>query len=434
MLTDPALRSWIDIAPGHPFPIQNLPFGVFERPATAGAPGTGPRLAVAIGDYVADLYALQQFGFFEGAGNLAAVSPKVLRRRSLNRFIALGRPTWRAVRQRLSELLRHDNPELRDHAEAVRACLRRQTDVQLLRPVTPANYTDFYSSLEHATNVGSLFRDPAHALLPNWRHLPIAYHGRASSIVVSGTPIRRPQGQRKAPEADAPTFGPSQELDFELEVGFVVGRATALGDSVPIAEAEDHIFGLLLFNDWSARDLQSWEYAPLGPFLGKNFGSSISPWVVTMDALEPFRVAGPAQVPTPLPYLQVPGPHHFDLHLEVALLPAGAPAAGEIVISQTNFSYLYWSMAQQLAHHTSNGCNLAIGDLCASGTISGPTPDSLGSLLELAWRGTRPLPLPDGSTRSFLLDGDTVILRGYGERGGLRVGFGEVRGTVLPAG
>ncbi|WP_375418818.1 fumarylacetoacetase [uncultured Hymenobacter sp.] len=430
MLTDPALRSWIDIAPGHPFPLQNLPFGVFEREATAGAPGTGPRLGVAIGSYVLDLYAVQQQGFFDGVGLLAGLPPKVLRRRSLNRFIGLGRPVWRAVRQRLSELLRHDNPELRDHEDAVRACLLRQTDVQLLQPIKPRNYTDFYSSIEHATNVGSMFRDPANALLPNWRHLPVAYHGRASSIVVSGTPICRPQGQRKAPDAEAPTFGPSQQLDFELEVGFVVGKGTTLGSPVPIAEAEDHIFGVLLFNDWSARDLQSWEYAPLGPFLGKNFGSSVSPWVVTMDALEPFRVPGPAQLPTPLPYLQVPGPHHFDLQLEVALLPAGATE--EVVISQTNFRHLYWSMAQQLAHHASNGCNLEVGDLYASGTISGPTPDSLGSMLELAWRGTRPLPLPDGSERSFLLDGDTVIMRGYGElSNGVRIGFGEVRGMVL---
>jgi fumarylacetoacetase len=431
MLTDPSLHSWIDIAPGHNFPIQNLPFGVFERPATDNAPGTGPRLGVAIGNYVVDLYALAQHGFFEAIPVLADIAPKVFRRRSLNRFIALGRPVWRAVRQRLSELLRHDNRELRNHEEAVRDCLLRQSDVQMLRPIKPQNYTDFYSSIEHATNVGSMFRDPTNALLPNWRHLPIGYHGRTSSIVVSGTPIRRPHGQRKAPDAAAPTFGPSQQLDFELEVGFVVGKGTELGSTVPIAEAEDHIFGLLLFNDWSARDLQSWEYAPLGPFLGKNFGSSVSPWVVTMDALEPLRVAGPAQEPQPLPYLQLSGNHTFDLHLEVALLPAGATT--ETVITRTNFSYLYWSMAQQLAHHASNGCNLEIGDLYASGTISGSTPDSLGSMLELAWRGTRPLVLPDGSERKFLLDGDTVIMRGYGERNGVRIGFGEVRGTVLPA-
>ena len=426
------MRSWIDIAPGHPFPLENLPFGVFEQAATADAPGTGPRLGVAIGDYVLDLYALSQHGFFDGVAGLDEVPPKVFRRRSLNRFIGLGRPVWRALRARLTELLAHDSGELRDHAEAVHACLRRQSEVTMLRPIKPPNYTDFYSSIEHATNVGTMFRDPANALLPNWRHIPIGYHGRTSSIVVSGTPIRRPQGQRKAPDADAPTFGPSQQLDFELEVGFIIGRGTELGVPVPIAEAEDHIFGLVLFNDWSARDLQSWEYVPLGPFLGKNFGSSVSPWVVTMDALAPCRVAGPAQDPAPLPYLQVAGDHNFNLHLEVALLPAGATE--EVVISRTNFSHMYWSMAQQLAHHASNGCNIEVGDLYASGTISGPTPDSLGSMLELAWRGTRPLQLLDGTERKFLLDGDTVIMRGYGEiGGGLRVGFGEVRGTVAPA-
>ncbi|MBF9220673.1 fumarylacetoacetase [Hymenobacter ruricola] len=420
----PALRSWIDIAPGSDFPIQNLPFGVFETEER------GPRLAVAIGGYALDLYAASQFGFFEDLTELGDAQPKVFRRRSLNAFLRLGRPAWRAVRQRVSELLRHDEPRLRDHEEAVRTCLVRQSEVRMLRPVKPANYTDFYSSIEHATNVGTMFRDPANALLPNWRHLPIGYHGRTSSIVVSGTDIRRPNGQRKAPDEAAPTFGPSRQLDFELEMAFVVGTGTALGSTVDIAAAEDHIFGLCLFNDWSARDLQSWEYVPLGPFLGKNFGSSVAPWVVTLDALEPFRVAGPAQEPTPLPYLQHTGAHNFDVRLEVALTPAGG---SETTISRTNFGLMYWSMAQQLAHHASNGCNLEAGDLYASGTISGPTPDSLGSMLELAWRGTRPVPLPDGSERKFLLDGDTVVMRGYAEKEGVRIGFGEVRGTVQPA-
>ena len=424
-LNSPALRSWIDIQPESDFPIQNLPFGVFETEAL------GPRLAVAIGGYVLDLYAASQFGFFEDLTELGAAQPRVFRRRSLNALLRLGRPAWRAVRQRVSELLRHDEPRLRDHEEAVRACLLRQTDVRMLRPVKPANYTDFYSSIEHATNVGTIFRDPANALLPNWRHLPIGYHGRSSSIVVSGTPIRRPHGQRKAPDEATPTFGPSHQLDFELEMAFVVGTGTKLGDTVPIAEAEDHIFGLCLFNDWSARDLQSWEYVPLGPFLGKNFGSSVAPWVVTLDALEPFRTPSPAQEPAPLPYLAQSGPHNFDVHLEVALAPAHG---SETTISRTNFGLLYWSMAQQLTHHASNGCNLEAGDLYASGTISGPTPDSLGSMLELAWRGTRPLPLPDGSERKFLLDGDTVIMRGFATKDGVRIGFGEVRGTVLPAG
>jgi fumarylacetoacetase len=420
----PALRSWIDIAPGSDFPIQNLPFGVFETEER------GPRLAVAIGGYALDLYAASQFGFFEDLTELGDAQPKVFRRRSLNAFLKLGRPAWRAVRQRVSELLRHDEPRLRDHEEAVRACLLRQSEVRLLRPVKPNNYTDFYSSIEHATNVGTMFRDPANALLPNWRHLPIGYHGRTSSIVVSGTDIRRPHGQRKAPDEATPTFGPSRQLDFELEMAFVVGTGTALGTTVPIGQAEDHIFGLCLFNDWSARDLQSWEYVPLGPFLGKNFGSSVAPWVVTLDALEPFRTAGPVQEPAPLPYLQHPGAHNFDVHLEVALTPAAGP---ETTISRANFGLMYWSMAQQLTHHASNGCNLEAGDLYASGTISGPTPDSLGSMLELAWRGTRPVPLADGSERKFLQDGDTVVMRGFAEKDGVRVGFGEVRGTVLPA-
>ncbi|MCC2545022.1 fumarylacetoacetase [Hymenobacter sp. BT175] len=419
---NPALHSWIDIAPTSDFPIQNLPFGVFETPER------GARLGVAIGEYVLDLYAVSQHGFFEDLD--IPTQPKVFRRRSLNGFIALGRPTWRAVRQRVSELLRHDNPALRDHEEAMHACLLRQSEVTMLRPVKPGNYTDFYSSIEHATNVGIMFRDPANALLPNWRHIPIGYHGRASSIVVSGTDIRRPNGQRKAPDAAAPTFGPSQQLDFELEVAFIGGRSTELGHPVPIQQAEDHIFGLVLFNDWSARDIQSWEYVPLGPFLGKSFGSSISPWVVTLDALEPFRVAGPAQEPEPLLYLRQLDQHNFDISLEVGIQPAGGP---ETIVSHSNFKFMYWSMAQQLTHQTSNGCNLQVGDVYASGTISGSTPDSLGSMLELAWRGTRPLPLSDGSERKFIQDGDTVTMRGHAERNGVRIGFGEVRGTVFPA-
>ena len=423
-LNSPALRSWIDIRPDNDFPIQNLPFGVFETEER------GPRLAVAIGGYVLDLYAASQFGFFEDLAELGDAQPKVFRRRSLNAFLRLGRPAWRAVRQRVSELLRHDEPRLRDHEEAVHACLLRQTEVQMLRPVKPANYTDFYSSIEHATNVGIMFRDPANALLPNWRWLPIGYHGRTSSIVASGTPIRRPSGQRKAPDEAMPTFGPSRQLDFELEMAFVVGSGSTLGTPVGIGEAEEHIFGLCLFNDWSARDLQSWEYVPLGPFLGKNFGSSLAPWVVTLDALEPFRVPGPVQEPAPLPYLAQSGEHNFNIHLEVALTPEGG---SETTISRSNFGLMYWSMAQQLAHHTSNGCNLEAGDLYASGTISGITPDSLGSMLELAWRGTRPLPLADGSERKFLLDGDTVTMRGHATKDSVRIGFGEVRGTVLPA-
>jgi fumarylacetoacetase len=426
---DPTLRAWIDIRPTDDFPIQNLPFGVFETPER------GPRLAVAIGGYALDLYACAQRGYFDSIAAdvpaLGAAMPKVFRRRSLNAFIKLGRPAWQAMRERVSALLRHDNPTLRDDEDAVRDCLLRQRDLDLLRPVKPANYTDFYSSREHATNAGALFQ-PDKPLSPNWLAMPVAYHGRASSVVVSGTDIQRPKGQYVPEGQTTAVFGPTQQLDFELETAFVVGKSTALGETVPIGQAEDHIFGLLLFNDWSARDVQRWESRPLGPFLSKNFASSVSPWVVTLDALEPFRTAGPAQEPQPLPHLLATSEHHFDLHLEMLLKPADSTVA-PLVLSHTNQGYLYWSMAQQLAHHTSNGCPLEVGDLCASGTISGPTPGSLGSLLELTLGGTQPMRLPNELNLSYLQDGDTVILRGYAEKNGLRIGLGEVRGTVLPA-
>ncbi len=415
------LRSWIDIAADSDFPITNLPWGVFETAER------GPRACVAIGEYVLDLYALSEFRLLE---DLNLPNYKVFRRPTLNSFIRLGRPMWTAVRQRVQDLLRYDAPALRDNEEAMRACLVRRADVRLLLPVKPRNYTDFYASKEHATNVGSMFR-PDNPLLPNWVWVPIGYHGRASSIVASGTPIQRPNGQRKLPDETAPTFGPSRQLDFELEMGMIVGQGTQLGETVPLARAEDHIFGLALFNDWSARDIQAWEYQPLGPFLGKSFGSSLSPWIVPLEALEPFRTAGPTQDPAPLPYLEQRGPHAFDVQLEVAIV---TPEGVETVISRSNLKYLYWSFAQQLTHHASNGCNLEVGDLYATGTISGPSPDTLGSMLELAWRGTRPVPLADGSDRKFLLDGDTVVMRGFAEKDGLRIGFGEVRGTVLPAG
>jgi fumarylacetoacetase len=427
---DPSLHSWIDIRPTDDFPIQNLPFGVMD------VPEWGPRLAVAIGGYALDLYECAQLGYFDSIAEdvpaLGAALPKVFRRRSLNAFLRLGPAAWRAVRERVSELLRHDNASLRDNELAIQTCLLRQRDVTMLRPVKPTNYVDFYSSLEHATNVGTMFR-PDNPLLPNWRHLPIAYHGRANSIVVSGTDVRRPQGQYRPAGQETPVFGPTQQLDFELETAFIVGRDTQQGSTVPLAQAEEHIFGLVLFNDWSARDIQSWEYQPLGPFLGKNFASSVSPWVVTLDALEPFRVAGPAHEPQPLPYLQGEGDQHFDIQLEVLIQPVSSTVA-PLVISHTSMKHLYWSMAQQLTHHASNGCPLAAGDIYASGTISGPTPGSLGSLLELTQRGTQPLALPGDLQLGFLRDGDTVILRGYAEKNGIRIGLGEVSGTVLPAG
>lgn len=416
---DPSLRSWVEVAPDSDFPIQNLPFGVFRTDELA------PRLCTAIGDQVADLLVLAEHGFFADLDiDLAVFSSPYL-----NDFIALGKEKTRAVRWRLSQILDQDLDEW-DASELADFFLQRQSEVQMLMPVRVSDYTDFYSSKEHATNVGSMFRDPDNALLPNWLHLPVAYHGRASSIVVSGTPIHRPKGQALPAGAEQPVFGPSRLLDFELEMAFVIGKPTELGQSVGVQEAEDYIFGMLIFNDWSARDIQKWEYAPLGPFLGKNFASTVSPWIVTLDALEPFRTAGPVQDPQPLPYLRSEGDKSLDLQLEVQIQPEGGEA---LTVCRSNFKYLYWNMSQQLAHHTVNGCNIQVGDLCASGTISGPSPDTFGSMLELSWRGTKPLTLSDGSQRTFLQDGDTVIMRAYGVRNGIRIGFGEARTKVLPA-
>jgi fumarylacetoacetase len=415
------LRSFVEIAADSYFPIQNLPYGIFKTPGDAR-----PRAGVAIGDCVLDLAAL------EGAG-LLAVAPageRVFDRAELNAFIALGRQAWIAARSRIGELLRHDHDELRDNAALRARALVPMRDARMQLPVDIGGYTDFYSSKEHATNVGSMFRDPKNALLPNWLHVPIAYNGRASSVVVSRTPIRRPKGQLKPPDAERPVFGPTRKLDFELETAFIVGEGNALGEPISIAEAEGHIFGLVLMNDWSARDIQQWEYVPLGPFNSKIFGTSISPWIVTLDALEPFRVAGPAQDPLPLSYLAHSGDHSFDIHLELSLKAAGGEAT---TICRTNLKRLYWSMAQQLAHHTVSGCNTRVGDLMGSGTISGSTADSRGSLLELAWNGQKPLALPGGATRTFLEDGDEVIITGWCEGNGYRVGFGEVRGEILPA-
>ncbi len=416
---DPTLRSFLDVAADSHFPIQNLPFGIFS---TAAAPA--PRVGAAIGDRILDLAVLEQAG-------LLALEVPVFARDSLNPFIALGPAAWSTARTRISDLLRHDTAILRDDAALRSRALVAMADATLHLPVAIGGYTDFYSSREHATNVGMMFRDPKNALLPNWLHIPIGYNGRASSVVVSGTPIRRPRGQTKAPAAETPSFGPCGKLDFELETAFIVGHGNALGEAIAVEEAEARIFGMVLLNDWSARDLQQWEYVPLGPFNAKTFGSSISPWVVTMAALEPFRVAGPAQDPVPLPYLRQDGDHAFDLHLEVALRPVDDDRA--TVISRTNFRHMYWSMAQQLAHHTVSGCNTRVGDLMGSGTISGPAPDSFGSLLELTWNGQTPLTLANGAPRNFLEDGDEVTMTGWCQGDGYRVGFGAVAGRVLPA-
>lgn len=416
---NPKLKSWVNVPEDSDFPIQNLPFGVFKTP------GLNPRLCTAIGRQIADLQVLAEHGFFDDLD----IPREVFSQPSLNDFIALGKAKTSAVRNRLSGILDDDLEEW-DASELADYFLHEQSEVQMLMPVEVGDYTDFYSSREHATNVGTMFRSKENALMPNWLHLPVGYHGRASSIVVSGTAVRRPQGQQLPQGEEAPVFGPSKLLDFELEMGFVVGKETQMGEQVPIDKAEDYIFGLLLFNDWSARDIQKWEYVPLGPFLGKSFASTVSPWVVTLDALEPFRAAGPEQDPKPLPYLQAEGPRSFDIKLSVDIKPEQGERK---TVCRSNFKYLYWSMAQQLAHHTVNGCNIRVGDIMASGTISGPTEDSFGSMLELSWRGTKPIAMPDGSERKFLLDGDTVLLRGYCERDGVRIGFGEAAGKVLPA-
>lgn len=417
---DPKLKSWVEVPPQSDFPIQNLPFGIFKTKYLS------PVAGVAIGNHVLDLVYLHEHGYLDGLG----LPPGIFNQKYLNDFMALGRKKCREVRERISELLRHDNDELRDNVAAREIALVPIGEVQMLMPVRVPNYTDFYSSEEHATNVGSMFRDPKNALLPNWKHLPVGYHGRASSIVVSGTPIHRPKGQIKLPDSEQPVFSASRKMDFELEVAFITCGETKLGQSISTAEAENHIFGFVLFNDWSARDIQQWEYVPLGPFLGKNFGSTISPWIVTLDALEPFRVAGPEQSPEVLSYLKYSGAKNFDIALEVLLQPEGDDP---VTISRSNFKYMYWNVNQQLAHHTVNGCNIQVGDMYASGTISGPSPGSYGSLLELTWNGSRPLQLNDQTQRSFIEDGDTIILRGHAEKNGVRIGFGLCSGKILPA-
>lgn len=417
---DPSLRSWIAVPANSDFPIQNLPLGV------AGWNGEAPVPVTRVGDTVVDLSILADLGLLDSTG----IPREAFQAPALNELMHVGRAGVRRLRERLSQLLRHDHAELRDDSAAREDALLPIDQVRMVLPVQIGDYTDFYSSRQHAFNVGCMFRDPANALLPNWLHLPVGYHGRASSIVVSGTPIRRPMGQYKpAPDA-APVFGATRQLDMELEVAFITFEGNRLGERISTAEAEDHILGLVLFNDWSARDIQAWEYVPLGPFLGKNFGSSMSPWVVLLDALEPFRTASPMQDPPVLPYLQQQGPRHFDIALEAAI---ATNDGRETVICRSNFKHLYWSMAQQLAHHTVNGCNVRTGDVMASGTISGDTEDSYGSLLELTWKGTKPLTLHDGTERKFLQDGDTLVMRGHCAKDGVRIGFGEVRGEVLPA-
>ncbi len=422
MLTanDPNRKSWLEVKPDSDFPIQNLPFGAFLTKDDVTTIGS------RIGDTAIDLSAMHQLGYFDGI----VLPEDVFLQDTLNDFITLGRPTWRAVRNRVSELFEVNNPVLKDNTEHCNNILHPVDSIQMILPVFTQDYTDFYSSREHAENVGTMFRGKENALMPNWLHLPVGYHGRSSSIIVSGENIRRPKGQTMPEGADRPVFGPSKLLDFELEMAFITTDGKPLGERIKAEEAEDYIFGMVLFNDWSARDLQKWEYVPLGPFLGKNFGSSISPWVVTLDALEPYRKASPVQDPEPLDYLKTEGKRTFDIKLEVLIKPEGKQ---ESSISKSNFSYLYWNISQQLAHHTVNGCNINAGDMMASGTISGPERANYGSMLELSWRGSKVVELRDGEERKFIQDGDTVIMRGFCDNGQVRLGFGEVSSKVLPA-
>ena len=415
---DPNLRSWVPVPENSDFPIQNLPLGVI-------CINEHHHVATRIGDHLLDLAVLNKSGLLG-----VDFVQQIFEQDSINACMALGKEMMRDLRNRISRLLDDKHNDLRKDVDLRESCLLPISQVEVCMPLKVGNYTDFYSSIEHATNVGTMLRDPANALSPNWKHIPIGYHGRASSIILSGTPVKRPKGQTKAADQDAPSFGPCQQLDFELEMAFVTCRSNPLGTPVSIDEAEDYIFGMVLFNDWSARDIQSWEYVPLGPFLAKSFASSVSAWVVSMDALEPFRVEGPVQDPKPLPYLQFKGTHNYDIELEVLL---ETPRFNAARIVHSNYKYMYWNMVQQLTHQASNGCNIQVGDLYASGTISGPIRDSYGSMMELTWRGTEPLKLPNNTERKFIQDNDTVIMKAYAKNEKVRIGFGEVITTILPA-
>ncbi len=421
---DPALESWLPVDDTSDFPIQNLPLGVFSRG------GAAARIGVAIGDNVVDLRAIAEAGFLD-----AVADRRLFCSRELNALLAAGRGVGASLRCRMSELLRlGGDPALRE--SDVDAFMAPGRDVRMLLPVSIGDYVDFYSSIEHATNLGKLFRPDAEPLLPNWRWIPIGYHGRSATVVVSGTPIVRPSGQRKPPSEARPAFGPSTMLDVELELGFLTGAGNTIGVPIPVDDALEHVAGFVLVNDWSARDIQAWEYQPLGPFLGKSFATTISPWVVSLDALEPFAVASPPQEPQPLPYLTARNRIGYHIHLAIELQTESMRRrnAPPRVISQTTSRNLYWSVAQQLAHATSNGAQTRSGDLFASGTISGTSPDSYGSLIELTWRGERPIALPEGEKRTFLHDGDAIVMRGWCERpGARRIGFGSATGEIVAA-
>lgn len=414
---DPNRKSWIEVAKDSDFPIQNIPFGVIKKSDNSTC------VATRIGDTTIDLNSLQSLNYFEGID----LDSNIFNQETLNAFLKLNKAIWRAVRDRIAEIFDANNTMDEAHKALV---LTPINEVEMVMPVQVGDYTDFYSSRQHAYNVGCMFRDPNNALLPNWLHIPVGYHGRASSIVLSGTDIHRPKGQQLPIDAEVPVFGPCKLMDFELEMAFVTGQGKELGDSISTAEADDYIFGMCIFNDWSARDIQKWEYVPLGPFLAKNFASSISPWIVTLDALEPFRVEGEKQEPKVLPYLEFEGNKNIDINLEVQIASDNFEPH---TISKSNYKYMYWNMTQQLAHHTVNGCNINAGDMMASGTISGNTPEAYGSMLELSWKGTKPLPMPDGSERKFLQDNDNLIMKAHCKADNYRVGFGEVRTKILPA-
>lgn len=417
-VNNPNLKSWVNVEKNSDFPIQNLPFGIIAIDGTK-------RVSSRIGDFCIDLKALFILGYLENLNfSLSDFDTDYL-----NPMMKHGKKAVSSLRERLSKLFNAEFQDLQKNQHHVDQILIPVNKVTMTLPVQIGDYTDFYSSREHATNVGTMFRDPNNALLPNWLWLPVGYHGRASSIILN-EPVRRPKGQIKPdPNAD-PIYTACQRLDFELETAFITFDGKPLGERISPNEAEEYIFGMVLFNDWSARDIQTWEYVPLGPFLAKNFASAMSPWIVTMDALQPYKLDGPKQEPEVLSYLKFDGQKSYDINLQVFIQPENGE---ENLVCQSNLKYMYWNMSQQLAHHTVNGCNVRCGDLMGSGTISGPTPNSFGSMLELAWKGTKPLPMSDGTERKFIHDHDTVIMRGYCEKDGVRIGFGEVANKVLPA-
>ena len=417
---NPTLKSWVEVSENSDFPIQNLPFGVFSTKTKS------KRVGVAIGNQILDLANLYELGYLSSL----SFCEHCFNNEFLNRMMGHGKIEIRELRNRISELLNISNDELYKDKKHLKLVLDLQSSATMHLPIKIGDYTDFYSSEQHAFNVGSMFRDPNNALLPNWKHIPVAYHGRSSSIISSGQDVIRPKGQQKQDESENPIFGASKLLDFELEMGFITFEGKPLGEQIFTEEADDFIFGMCLFNDWSARDIQKWEYVPLGPFLAKNFASSMSCWIVTLDALEPFRTSGPVQNPKVLPYLEYKNDKHLNIDLSVSIK---IPNGEEKVVTESNYKHMYWNMNQQLAHHSINGCNINCGDLLASGTISGPQKGSFGSMLEISWRGTQPVSMPDGSERKFINDGDTVIFRGAATNGSYKVGFGELVSKVLPA-